>query len=60
MEEFDDETKQLLRDLAKDRDRRRWLADLVKRGAQWIVAVSLAVTVLLDWISRAIKHFGER
>ncbi len=58
--EFSDSTKQLLEEIAKEREHRKWLADILKRWAQWIAAISLGVTVTWDALVRLVKHLGER
>lgn len=55
-DEFDEETKSLLRELAKERDRRKWLGELLKRWAQWITAISLAATVLQDAVGKLYRY----
>lgn len=47
-----------VREQLKERDRRRWLGDIIKRWAQWLAAVALGVTVLWDWLHKIITHFG--
>lgn len=59
MEEKEEREKQI-DELLKERDRRKWLADLLKRGAQWIVAVSLGASVAWEWLGKLVKHFSDR
>ena len=58
--DFSDSTRTLLEELAKEREHRKWLVDILKRWAQWIAAVSLGVTITWDALVRLIKHLGER
>jgi hypothetical protein len=54
-----DTDRDQLEALIKEREHKVWLTDMLKRWAQWIAAIALALTVLWDWIGKVIKAFGS-
>ena len=47
-EQFSESTKALLDELAKERDHRKWLAEILLRWAKWIAAIAAGITVVWD------------
>lgn len=58
-EKFSDSDRAALEQIIKDRDRRSWLIDGLKRWTQWIAAVILGVKVGWDALSDIIKKLSQ-
>lgn len=54
---FSESTRQALEELAREREHRKWLAEILQRWAKWIAAISVGTTIVWDAAHKLIAHF---
>ena len=57
--DFSEADKTVLSELAKEREHRRWLFEILKRWAQWVAAISVGGSVIWDKLHDLIKLLRE-